>query len=116
MNEISRLVGERIRVLRVNKGLSQEELALKAGISPSHVGKIERGEKNCTLVSIEKVLSALEITLEDFFRYIQPSNGENENTLLPLIVSKLNRLNIKEQKEVLKLLDVLFNLMKKSDR
>ena len=115
MIDIARIVGERIRGLRTQKNISQESLALKAGISSSYIGKIERGEKNCSLLSIGKILNALDVTFEDFFKYVQPSNAANENTVLPIIISKLNRLSAHEQREVLELLDVLFIIMKKSD-
>ena len=59
--------GERVRELRKEKKLSQEELAHNAGLHRTYVGMIERAEKNITLVNIEKVANALGIELKDFF-------------------------------------------------
>lgn len=112
MDNISKIVGDRIRILRTEKGLSQEELAHRAGVSTSHVGKLERGEKNPSLSSIEKVINALEITFEDLFKYIQPSFGDTDNTTLSLLINKLATLNIDDQKLMLEHLDSLFKLMK----
>ena len=48
-----------LRVLRKQKGLSQEELAFQAGINRNYVGQIEREEKSPTVDMIEKLAGAL---------------------------------------------------------
>lgn len=57
--------GNRIREVRVQKGLSQEQLAFKAGLHRTYIGMIERAEKNITLLNIEKIAKALDIQLKD---------------------------------------------------
>lgn len=52
-------LGEAIRGARKEKGLSQEALADAAGIDRSHMGKIERGERNVTLLNLLRVAQAL---------------------------------------------------------
>jgi transcriptional regulator with XRE-family HTH domain len=59
--------GEKVRELRKQKGLSQEELAFKANLHRTYIGMVERAEKNVTLLSIEKIANALEINLNVFF-------------------------------------------------
>lgn len=59
--------GERVRELRKEKQLSQEQLAFKADVHRTYIGMIERAEKNVTLLNIEKIANALEIRLTDFF-------------------------------------------------
>ena len=112
MSEISKAVGDRIRTLRNEQNLSQEELAERANINPTHLGRLERGEKSATLDSLEKVVIALGITFEDLFKYIQPSKGGIDNTTISLLVNRLNTLSIQDQKLMLSLLEVLFKLMK----
>lgn len=56
--------GERVRAERKKQGLSQEGLAEKAGVHRTYIGMIERGEKNITLLNIEKIAKALEIPLD----------------------------------------------------
>lgn len=51
--------GSRIRALRKEKGLSQEELASRAGLDRSYMGHIERGEKNITLLKVCQISAAL---------------------------------------------------------
>jgi transcriptional regulator with XRE-family HTH domain len=62
--------GERVREIRKEKGLSQEELAHKADLHRTYIGMIERAEKNITLVNIEKIANALEISIKDIFNGI----------------------------------------------
>lgn len=53
--------GESLRRLRLNSGLSQEELAERANIDRSYLGAIERGEHNVALLNILKIANALHI-------------------------------------------------------
>jgi transcriptional regulator with XRE-family HTH domain len=57
--------GERVREIRKEKGLSQEELAHKADLHRTYIGMIERAEKNITLLNIEKIASALEVNIKE---------------------------------------------------
>lgn len=54
--------------MRKRKGLSQERLALEAGLDRSYMGGIERGEYNVSLRNIEKIRKALKIPLHVLFR------------------------------------------------
>ena len=53
-------LGRTIRGKRLEMGFSQEALAHQAGIDRSHMGKIERGERNVTILNIEKIARVLE--------------------------------------------------------
>lgn len=55
--------GERVRSERIKQGLSQEELASKAGVHRTYIGMIERAEKNITLENIDKIANALKLSL-----------------------------------------------------
>lgn len=67
---ICKRFGARIRALRVARGLSQEELAQNAGLHRTYVGGIERGERNVSLVNIEKLAIALDATLDSLMKDI----------------------------------------------
>jgi len=60
-------VGARIRYFRHIRGLSQEQLALQAGLNPAFLGHLERGLKSPTITTLKKLVSALDITFEDLF-------------------------------------------------
>ena len=51
--------GDRVRELRKEAALSQEQLAARAGLHRTYIGMIERGEKNITLMNILKIAMAL---------------------------------------------------------
>lgn len=57
--------GETVRDFRKVKGLSQEELADKAGLHRTYIGMIERAEKNITLTSIQKIAKAFDVSIKD---------------------------------------------------
>lgn len=59
--------GDKVRKIRKEKSLSQEELAHKADLHRTYIGMIERAEKNITLINIEKVAKALEVKVTDLF-------------------------------------------------
>jgi len=65
--DILKRFGERIRNLRQGLGISQEELANRAGLHRTYIGAIERGEKNLSLRNIEKLANALQIEIMDLF-------------------------------------------------
>lgn len=70
MSNIAKVLGQRIRNFRTAKGLSQEKLAELSGCHPTYIGQIERGEKNATIESIEKIAVALDISLSKLFENI----------------------------------------------
>ena len=55
--------GDRVRELRKERNLSQEELSYKADLHRTYVGMIERAEKNITLTNIEKIAQALNVPI-----------------------------------------------------
>lgn len=57
--------GQRVKDERLKQGLSQENLAIKAGVHRTYIGMIERAEKNITLINIEKIAKALGMSISD---------------------------------------------------
>lgn len=72
------LLGRRIRQLRQKMNLSQHKLALKAGLDPSFLSLIERGQKAATVNTIEKIAGALDITYIELFNFAQ-IRGDNQD-------------------------------------
>lgn len=56
--------GNKVREIRKDKNISQEELAFKANLHRTYIGMIERAEKNITLINIEKIAKALEVDIK----------------------------------------------------
>jgi len=59
--------GERVRSLRKERGISQEELSFRAELHRTYIGMIERAEKNITLINIEKIAKALDVEIKELF-------------------------------------------------
>jgi len=55
-------LGARVRVLRKQLGLSQEELADRSGLHRTYVGSVERGERNIALLNIHLLAKALGVS------------------------------------------------------
>jgi len=55
--------GNSVRILRLDKDISQEKLSELAGIDRSYMGGIERGEYNLSLVNIKRISDALEVSI-----------------------------------------------------
>lgn len=62
--------GEKVREERLKQGLSQEELASRAGVHRTYIGMIERAEKNITLENISKVAKALGLSISELTKEI----------------------------------------------
>lgn len=68
MSDFLKLVGGRIRTIRKMNGLTQEELAEKAGLQYTYIGGVERGERNISLETLEKIIDRLDITPYELFK------------------------------------------------
>jgi len=63
------LFGKQISKLRKEQNLSQEVLAFKSGLHRTHIGMIERAERNITLLNIEKLANGLGVSIDELFRF-----------------------------------------------
>ena len=69
MTPLLTVLGSRIRELRIEAGLTQEQLAEAANLSLKHLGEIERGRGNPTFSSLERISGVLGITLHKLFDF-----------------------------------------------
>lgn len=67
--DIKILVGKRVKELRNKLGISQEELADIAGLDRTYITSVERGKRNISIVNIDKLSRALNVTLKEFFNF-----------------------------------------------
>ena len=79
MSEIAKAVGQRIRNYRTKAGFSQEKLAEMSGCHPTYIGQLERGEKNATIESIEKITTALSLPMSKLFEQLGGQDDESKN-------------------------------------
>jgi len=87
---VSQTIGEKIRYLRIKKGLSQEQLALNAGMNTSYLGQIERGDKNPTINTLEKIARGLDLTIEQLIANSEKEsvNTRENNAVLTVLTSE----------------------------
>lgn len=69
INTIKKL-GYKIRILRMEKGISQEKLAEISDLNRSFIGLLERGETNITVKNLESVANALGVDIKNLFDFI----------------------------------------------
>jgi transcriptional regulator with XRE-family HTH domain len=60
-------IGQRIKQLRDVKGMAQKDLAYAADLDRSYIASIENGQRNVSIVNIEKIAVAFGLTLKQFF-------------------------------------------------
>lgn len=81
-------LGEKIRELRRETGLTQEELAEKAGVSVNFIGKAERGESAASVRTLRVIARALGMGLKDLFDFPDEDAGEIAGDIMALLNSK----------------------------
>ncbi len=72
-NDMSVLVqlGMRIRYLRKERHLSQMDLALDSGVTKNYLSDLERGERNPSVMVLNKICKGLRVSLEDLFKGVE---------------------------------------------
>ncbi|MGE7827327.1 helix-turn-helix domain-containing protein [Paenibacillus sp. NPDC093718] len=88
MIKINSYVGIRIRAFRKAKGLTQADLGELVDLPQPYVGGIERGERNISLDTLQKLLEALHITPTDLFR--DYDNRSEKNKDITEILERIN--------------------------
>lgn len=64
-------IGQRIKELREVSGMSQKDLSYNADLDRSYIASVENGQRNISIVNIEKIATALGITLKEFFNDVK---------------------------------------------
>lgn len=113
MSDISKQLGERIRMLRQNRGLSQEKLGEKADLNTSFIGQIERGGKKPTIETLEKIVIALDTTFEELFAFDREIPKFRDTTIAERIAFELNGRPQDEQQAVYNIVKQILQLKDK---
>lgn len=66
---IQEKVGLRIKELRGKLGISQEELAARANLDRTYITSVERGKRNISIGTLEKIVVQLNCSMHDFFNF-----------------------------------------------
>lgn len=112
MNSIAVKLGQRIRQLRTDHRMSQEELAFKSGISPAHLGQIERAAKKPTVDTIGKIAAALNVPAAALFSD-EMISAQHTNGTMDKINAHLIVMSEEEQKDILRIIRIIHNFRRK---
>lgn len=69
MDKIESRFGQRVKEIRLKQNISQEELAFRCGLSKNYISDVERGTRNISLKSIEKIATGFAINIKDLFEF-----------------------------------------------
>lgn len=109
VKHVRKFLGQRLRALRKQHGLSQERLGERAGLSGKFIGEVERGEKSISIDSLYHVAVALDIPLRELtdVRADKPAGVANEDAeRIFALVS--NRRRPEEIRRAFKVLQAMF--------
>lgn len=104
--------GERLRNLRKERGFTQEEIALRADITTSYYGQLERGTANPSVAMLEKICTVMGISISDIFTD-SDTNLLTADALSVQILHQLNGKSDEEKELVLSIIKTAFRLQNK---
>ena len=70
MMDIKSKVGKRIKEIREKAGMSQKDLAYSADLDRSYIASVESGQRNISIVNLEKIANSLSVSLSELFKEI----------------------------------------------
>ena len=68
--EIKKKTGQRIKHIREQQGMSQKDLSYSADLDRSYITSVENGQRNISIVNLEKIANALKVSLSELFKEI----------------------------------------------
>lgn len=110
MDQLVNIVGANIREIRKHKKMTQEELAEKCGLQTSYLAGVERGDRNITLQTFEKITHGLEVTAKELFDLKTPIKSLSLETeqLIHLFTEELKGKSEKEIRLIIELTNRIF--------
>jgi transcriptional regulator with XRE-family HTH domain len=66
--DIKKKFGKNLKRIRLDKGISQESLALSADLDRTYIPSIEKGERNVSITVVEKLANALNVKISELFK------------------------------------------------
>ncbi|QWH88405.1 helix-turn-helix domain-containing protein [Bacillus toyonensis] len=106
MSDFLKLVGENIRFLRKKRGLTQEELAERINLQQAYIGGVERGERNISMLTLQKIADGLEVSPDLVLNFgnINLIDNPQRDESLSIITSLLHQKNVNELQFILRFL------------
>jgi len=80
--DLKEMIGSRIQEIRNKKGLTQDQLSEKVGISSKYLSSIERGKENPTLNTILKLTRSLDVKPDEFFVHLEIEDPAKRKSII----------------------------------
>ena len=80
--DLKEMIGSRIQEIRNKKGITQDQLSEKVGISSKYLSSIERGKENPTLNTILKLAQSLDVKLDEFFTHLEIEDPAKRKSMI----------------------------------
>ncbi len=106
---VERSIGRRIQQYRKKKGLTQEQLAEKVGLSTNYISAVERGVNALNLDKLVEVINILECSADEIFADVLNNGYEIKTSLLTEQISKLSKI---EQERIFAVVQTLIDKAK----
>ncbi|MEY8463797.1 helix-turn-helix domain-containing protein [Streptococcus merionis] len=106
---LQQLIAKRIRLLRLSKHLSQEELSERAELGINYINNIENKFLNIKIETLEKIITALEVTPFEFFNFL---SHEDVNNDIDKTLEDLASLPPEKQERILKAITLIIEATK----
>lgn len=109
MSDIVTVFGERLRIYRKRTGLSQEKFAEKCDLNETYIGDIERGAKNPSLATLEKLSVGLQIPLSQLLDKIGTPFLEEDLVLPAELYAIMLELDTDKQKKLFQIVQAILD-------
>lgn len=110
-NYLQHYISQKVKYFRTQNKMSQEELSEQAGLGLKYINQLENQNVNLTIHSLEKVISALELTPEEFFNFnsLESSSDPNDNLSLKRVNMKIKQLPVGKREKILTIFEDLLD-------
>ncbi len=97
---IEQIIGKRIKSLREEYSMTQQELSRRINLDPGNLSKIEKGKVLTTIKTIAKICETFRISIGEFFNISLIEESSDRNAILTEIISGLREKDIEQLKLV----------------
>lgn len=99
--DIKKMIGARIKSIRIKKKLTQEQVSEKMGIHTNYLSSIERGMENPTLNTIINLSNSLGVDIGEIFKSLQVEDKKQRKVLLRSLIKKADDKQLKMATEIM---------------
>jgi transcriptional regulator with XRE-family HTH domain len=104
--EIIKMMGERLKTIRAQKGFTQLEIAEKTGITANYLSNIERGLENPTINTIIGLANSLEVDMGDIFYSLQIESPQERKKRIRKFINMADDEQLKLMEKILSILSI----------